>query len=760
MAPNQTPSLTIRTENTSTSTTSKSTSRRSSMVEDHLGGDGMMTSSSKPNSVLTEPLLPNGHLHTMNDDDDDDTTHHPNHHPNSKEPLAPWHANDEPDTVSSSAGHAPPNHPPVSNIENTTATTTTTTNTITTNSTAATTISHWRKNVLALSSTTHCVATLLIPLLILATHVLFLYGQTSDMWSLRLSNNDIDVAYHATTYESQFTLDALKLPRSYQYHMTHEHRNVRTFTYMYAMQELWEAKHMPGLFLPRLASAGLFLFSGIWPHLKLLLLNLTWCTPYTNHIRRQRMLSYLSVLGKWSLVDVLVVCVMVGVLHLQYTFTAPHVMEMIQSHLHNVVTLVHTMYNDVQLCSMALKYSCDHPKNVFHIADCTACRNIVKTWFGHPDSVRDVLKGMETSGGGAVQLSVVGLHGIYAFCGAVIASILLSFVVDYYDFQCRTFNHQHHHHNESPHTSTDDIRNDDNDVPHNETDGVTIPDQLSTEVTTIVEDCDDAILNQLLLAAEHGNHHSHRRNTSRTTIPAAAIGWNGDHIDTRSMADRDFDRTIRIENHRHIHVAWHMVSWMTLLVVIGATLAITMERRVYGAIPMLLQETFDVVWTKQYNFIWLAYTTALAGQWDYLLMGTFVWFVIAGPILRAALCVIASRYNETSTMTDDAIVALYRTKRHLSTWIDFIGAFCAWEVFTVAVLMVDLLMPSITSTILIDPRCAQIISTNTTDSAKNSNCFEVEFDIVKNTFWMVIAGGAVLLLVSQNIRNNLHRTER
>ena len=114
-------------------------------------------------------------------------------------------------------------------------------------------------------------------------------------------------------------------------------------------------------------------------------------------------------------------------------------------------------------------------------------------------------------------------------------------------------------------------------------------------------------------------------------------------------------------------------------------------------------------------------------------------------------------------MSDATIVALYRTKRHLSTWIDFIGAFCAWEVFTVAVLMVDLLMPSITSTILIDPRCAQIVSSNTTNIdtvTKNSNCFEVEFDIMENTFWMVITGGVILLLVSQNIRNNLHRTER
>ena len=674
---------------------------------------------------MTEPLLSTTTTTTEHDDDDEDARPNVATHPSNTATTTIMEESSNnvvaTTTVSTSDAASPP--------------------TPTTNGT-------WRNNILAFSSTTHCWATLFIPLLILCTHVLFIYGQTSDMWSLLLHSN-VNVQYQATTYETKFTLDALHIPRSDHYQVPDEVRIVRTFTYVYAMQELWHAKHMPGLFLPRLAAAGLFLFSGIWPHLKLILLNLTWFTPYTNRPRRQRTLSYLSVLGKWSLVDVLVVCVMVGVLHLRYTFDLPHVMEMVQSHLPNIVTLVHTLYNDEELCSMALKYSCANAKRVDHIVDCQACRNIVSTWFRHPDSVRDILRGIDTSGGGEVQLSVVGLHGIYAFCGAVIASILLSFAVDYYDFQSRSSSNSGAVDHAASSIHSPDVTT----HPHS---------TLPTETTnTVEEDCDqdDAILNQLLLAAENGGGNVH---------PSSRFHRRHDdhgRIDTRSMADRDFDRTIRIENHRTTHLVWQGISWMTMMVVIAATFAITMERRVYGAIPMLLQETLDVVWTKQYNFIWLAYTTALAGKWDYLLMGTFVWFVIAGPILRSLLCVIASRYNETSTMTDAAIDALYRTKRHLSTWIDFIGAFCAWEVFAVAVLMVDLLMPSITSTILLDPRCAQIISThtngtNTDTDKKNSNCFEVEFDIRKNTFWMVITGGVVLLLVSQNIRNNLNKTER
>jgi hypothetical protein len=474
----------------------------------------------------------------------------------------------------------------------------------------------------------------------------------------------------------------------------------------------------------------LFVFSGIWPHLKLLLLHATWFTPFRNVQRRRRTLSCLAVLGKWSLVDVLVVCVMVGVLHLEWTFTASHMQEQIQSHLPAVVALVHSVYSAEQLCSMALKYSCDHPKNVDHILQCNFCRSTINTWFDHPDSVRDVVKGISTTGGGQAKLSVVGLHGIYAFCSAVILSIVLSFIVDWYDLQCRT-------HAADTTTAamvngtTPDIEienNSSNDVPQQ---------QLHSD------DMDDAILNQLLLVQNGEDLRSKNRHSSSS---------NSNHrmIDTRSMADRDFDRAIRIENERLSNQTWQMVSYVTVIIVVAATVVITMERRVNGALPTLLQETLGVVWTKQYNFIWLGYTTALAGKWDLMLTSTFVWFIIAGPIVRSILCLFANRLYEQSTMSAATIAALYRRKQNLSIWIDFIGAFCAWEVFAVAVVMVDLLMPSITSTIIMDARCTHLIPDHNT-------CLEVEFDIMKNTFWLVIVGGLMLLLVSHHVRTNMQQ---
>jgi Paraquat-inducible protein A len=567
---------------------------------------------------------------------------------------------------------------------------------------------------LAFAPTTNCYGRFLIPLGIVLTHGLFFYGQTRDMWSL-ISHYQADVKYEATTMVTRVTLDALHLPHSHEYVIPETDHVFRTYTYVYAMKELWNAQHMPGLFLPRLAAAGLFLFSGIWPHLKLVMLHISWFTSFRNFQRRQRTLASLSVLGKWSLVDVLVVCVMVGVLHLQWTFTAEHVLGRIETHLPEVVTLVHTLYSAEQLCTMALKYSCQDPKNINHIIECKACRSTINAWFDHPASVKDVLQGLDTSGGGSAQLSVVGLRGIYAFCGAVILSILLSFIVDWFDLQYR-----------STHPTTVAA------LENGAVVEVASPTDPSVTTTRALEEgstneSDDAILEQLLLASA-----------------------NGTRRDARSRADREFDRAVRMENQRLPNCLWQGLSYVTVVLVILATVVITMERRVFGALPKLLEETLDVVWTKQYNFVWLGYTTALAGKWDLMLMSTFVWFIIAGPIVRAILCLFANRLYEKPTMSQATIVALYKRKRRLSIWIDFIGAFCAWEVFAVAVIMVDLLMPSITSTILMDPRCTQLIP-------DESTCFQVEFDIVKVTFWMVVVGGCLLLLVSQHVRKNMEQ---
>jgi hypothetical protein len=89
---------------------------------------------------------------------------------------------------------------------------------------------------------------------------------------------------------------------------------------MFAVKE--EAKGLgSNALLPRLVAWILILFSGTWPHLKLLLLHSKLLLS-TNMKRRKYVLNILSVLWRWNLADVFVVCVMDGVLNVSWTFNA------------------------------------------------------------------------------------------------------------------------------------------------------------------------------------------------------------------------------------------------------------------------------------------------------------------------------------------------------------------------------------------------------------------------------------------------------
>jgi Paraquat-inducible protein A len=597
---------------------------------------------------------------------------------------------------------------------------------------------------LAWAPTTHWVAKVILPVLIVYTHYLFWKGQTIPMWRLTSHWTGATIDYTTTSRDTRYALEILHIPTTGTIALPPQDKTMRTFTYLYAIQELWRAHHMPGVFLPRLAAAGLFMFSGVWPHVKLFMLLLTWW--FSKHaIRRRRCLTSLSVLGKWSLVDVLVVCVMVGVLNLQWTFTAPSVLEGIQNNLPDVVALVHSLYSAEQLCSMALHYSCTNPSIFSHQLECKACRSTVNSWFDHPESASKILRGLSVSGGGTGTLSVAGLDGIYSFCGAVILSILLSVVVDWYDHQSRRrrrrqqIAHQPQHQPvwQTGALTLAGIHEEDSSADATPEISGTLSDggSANAEETTdqgsfAARNEPSTSLHELLLLEEGASHVASEPNR-----------------DIRSSADADFDRRVLVERQQCPNKIWQGTAWITTGIVIAATSSVTLERRVHGALPTLLHRIMGVEWTKHYSFWQLGWTTAMAGGWDRMLMATFVWFVIVGPLVRCLLCIVASRTTATAEMSMRAVAVAHRRHRRLSTYIDFVGAFCAWEVFAVAVCMVDLLMPSITATILLDKRCVQIAA-----QTGDTTCLEVEF-VTRSTFALVLVGGSLLVLVSQRIRS-------
>jgi hypothetical protein len=531
---------------------------------------------------------------------------------------------------------------------------------------------------------------LLLPLLSLATHALFFYGQSAAMWRLHLSEQ-VDVWVNATTFESRSAMDTLGRNHSNHIVLNNE-TDVKEFTYLYAIHELWKAAHMPGKLLPRTAAVLLILFSGIWPHLKLVLLNFTWLFA-TNGPRRTRLLHWLSTLGKWSLADVLVVCVMVGVLHLDWIVDPQATKDGLQENLPYVITLVNALYTASDLCTMALKTECHgHQKNWNHWSQCKACVAFVRTAVDHPSTARHSLKGvfdgLHVSGDGLVSLRVHGLDGIYVFCSAVILSILISVAVDLVDVRAQQQLHQAASASAwgGPHELALDTEDDEDD---DDNDGDSYED-----------------------------FHTHFQYRQR--LESAG----------QSAYDGLIRQTEELEQSRwRKYAVWGGCAVATILVTAGVW-SMSIERRVYGAIPHTLQAVLGIEWDQKYSLMSLVKVTGAAKGYDYLLMGTFGLFMVVGPLIRVGLCVLAS----LCPCADSS-----RSRRVLLASMEFIGAFCAWEVLVAAVGMVDLLMPSITSTVILSPDCAQI--------SPDGSCLSVEFDLL-DPFVTVLLGGLVLVALA------------
>jgi hypothetical protein len=163
----------------------------------------------------------------------------------------------------------------------------------------------------------------------------------------------------------------------------------------------------------------------------------------------------------------------------------------------------------------------------------------------------------------------------------------------------------------------------------------------------------------------------------------------------------------------------------TLVVVLLAIFLSTMVRKAEGAFPSVLQDILGCDWTRPYSLKTLVETTGLAGGWDILLMATFSLFVVVGPAVRAVLCVL-----------DFAGCTPERLRPTLTMAIDFIGAFCAWEVVFIAIIMVSSLLPNITDTIISNPECKLV--------SPDGTCLKVAFEL-QRTFALIAVGGFLLL---------------
>lgn len=652
-----------------------------------------------------------------------------------------------------------------------------------------------QKSSISSSKSTPTFLKLIIPPLLILNHIIFYQGQTQPMWNLAYSTN-VTITATATTLKSKAAFDTLNIPHDYTFDH-HENKIVETFTYMDAIRKLWDGVGLgDAQTLSKVAAALLVLFSGIWPHLKLLLVHFCWFFPFSHrlllksnqnpdatyahvdrseklccksrevstsnnniccanghvhntHNRRSPFLRALSTLGKWSLADILVVCILIAVLHLDWKVNPYEIRSGVENELPTILQYVKGKYPDVNKnCEQLLGYPCEVGKAlVIHYPQCIACRTLISNAYNHPDWAtsegKDIMEGIELGGGGNAQLRVMGMIGTYYFCASVIMSIFMGLLVDAFDEKDR----------KRVEDALMDRRsalefilpgeegynnNFEHDLQLRENEDGSSPPPLSSSPMTPPWN------------AFHHRHHS--------TTPSPRQAYrvtNSFHFATNSSGLRPPIPSPTTNNRLLKHVIMCLLSMVSLPFVCYAVALPTMQRLVYGGGPRLLHEVVGMKWEQEYSLITLVKTTGDSGGWDTFLMLTFGMFVVVGPILRAVCLTLHACLGIPIALLQDCIerprhrttvrLALYhatsKLQKVLRPAVDFLGAFCSWEVLAVALIMIQLEMPAITDTIYQDDKCQEA------DPEHGRTCIEVQFNAL-DTFLVVIVSYLILVVAS------------
>jgi len=512
-------------------------------------------------------------------------------------------------------------------------------------------------------------------------HGMFAYGQVFPMWELNY-HVDVNMTFTAKSWEAKLLWWELDLPESYVVAMK-DAKTLDVFTYGNAISQLWDAKNLGGSFGPQLTAILLVFFSGVWPHAKLFLLNLYWHKSVHENTRTTAF-YWLSTFGKWSLADVIVVCVMIGVLNLDFEVQPRAILKGIATELPEAIALVKNATTKAEaehkICETLLHW----PSGL--------CNVSVDLLYRNPDLVskfgRNLLTGVGTSGGGIATLRVAGLHGIYVFCFAVVLSLLLGFGIDLLDHESRARNAE--------------VRRG---CPPANTVGVT------------------GSPGRTYLSVENEEEISHRPGCTRMVsvqgpdVPVLLLR----RISKRVWTARKY-------------VVLAISCMIGLVLVVLGVFADSIERTVPGNLPLLVEKITEIDWSQGYSLWTLAEVTGASGGPDFLLQGTFMVFIVFGPIIRAFVCLL----NLVLPLTKK----LHRT---FMTVIDLLGCFCAWEVFAVAMVLVQMEMPDITNTIIgnENPVCRALSK----GTGLGQSCFRVEFNVLP-TFLIVLIGGSILMLVA------------
>jgi hypothetical protein len=283
--------------------------------------------------------------------------------------------------------------------------------------------------------------------LFLGAHALFVIGQTETLWEIRLL---------ATTQDLNPCPGLLPKPLQ---NVTFE-KDLLSYSYIKVVQQMWDQPDIHQVepwaninfdvkAIAKVCAAILVLFSGCWPHVKLLATHVLFYLP-ASAARRTRALLWLEFFGKWSMLDVFAIVLVITVFSVE--FTGP-MTEFFAHAVDGFPAYVSTMANRTALshvlCNGLTNWS--EPGNPFwpEPPNGTAapapspggCHDILVPLLATPGGTQELAGIAEAtcalsaqpSGNVSLVLKADTREGVYYFSTAVWASLLLSTVINMRD---------------------------------------------------------------------------------------------------------------------------------------------------------------------------------------------------------------------------------------------------------------------------------------------------------------------------------------
>jgi len=280
----------------------------------------------------------------------------------------------------------------------------------------------------------HVVVNVLVTLLFFTAHVLFVFGQLVALWEVQVAVNITGMGFDCPGIV-EFTLPNISV-----------HQQLANYSYTDIIAGAWGALDIGHLYpysnIPfdlsinsKIFAIVIVLFSGCWPHAKLVATHILWYSR-SNAKKRTKTMLWLEFLGKWSMVDVFSVVMVVTVFAIAFDGTFEHFMSNI---LDGVKPFIGAMADPAGLTHIICHGLVDWPEHPEQPPPApspspTTCHGIVAPHLDNGEDAAEFLEflnytckhGAGYTGFLDVELKADTLEGIYYFSAAVWLSLILS----------------------------------------------------------------------------------------------------------------------------------------------------------------------------------------------------------------------------------------------------------------------------------------------------------------------------------------------